>query len=460
MPGRTLFVLVGTLMLSAPVRGEDWPQWLGTQRDGIWRETGTLDALDEGAVKVRWRAPVAGGYAGPAVAAGRVFVTDFIPAPQQPRPDTSGQRPTGKAGTERVICLDEANGTVLWTHEYPCTYGIDYGSGPRATPTVEGDVVYTLGAEGHLFCVDVKTGKPVWQKHFAEGKAPTPMWGYAAHPLVEGDLLICLTGPAEDGKLVTAFDKKTGEVRWTALKAKEPGYCPPTILEAGGLRQLIIWHPEAVNSLDPATGKVHWSQPFGPVRFGVSIATPRHLKHPELGDLLFISSSWNGSMMLKLEAAGPKASVLWKRAGKGNTTRGGLHVLMAPPLVTATHVYGVSNGGELRCLDAATGEVLWETYEATTGDEFANWATAFLVPNPTPDKTFLFNEQGEMILAKLTPQGYEERGRTRLLEPSDTQPGRPVLWCHPALANRSVYWRNDKEIVCFSLAAERTPEAK
>ena len=452
---RTCSLAFGVLLIVSSARAEDWPQWLGTQRDGVWREGGTLDAVGDEAVKVRWRVPVGGGYAGPAVAAGRVFVTDFVPAPAQPKPAGGGgqQAPRGKAGVERVICLNEADGEVLWTREYPCTYSIDYGSGPRATPTVDGDRVYTLGAEGHLFCLDVRTGEPLWQKHFAQGKAPTPTWGYAAHPLVEGDLLICLTGPSEAGKLVTAFDKKTGEERWSALSAKEIGYCPPVIVEAGGVRQLVIWHPESVNALDPATGKVYWTQPFGPVQFGVSIATPRHLKHPKHGDLLLVSSSWDGAMMLKLDPAAPKASVLWNRAGKGNTKKGALHVLMAPPMVTDTHVFGVSNGGELRCLDAATGDVLWETYDATTGDEFANWSTAFLVPNRTPDKTFLFNEHGDMILAKLSPQGYEEVGRTKLLQPTDPQPGRPVLWCHPALANRSVYWRNDKELVCVSAAA-------
>jgi outer membrane protein assembly factor BamB len=159
-------------------------------------------------------------------------------------------------------------------------------------------------------------------------------------------------------------------------------------------------------------------------------------------------------MVLKLDPAAPKASVLWQRAGKGRTTKGALHVLMAPPATTATHIYGVSNGGELRCLDAATGDVVWETYAATSGEEFSNWSTAFIVPAPTPDKSFLFNEHGDMILAQLSPPGYKELGRTNLLKPSNNDAGRPVLWCHPALANRSVYWRNDKEIVCFSAAAD------
>jgi outer membrane protein assembly factor BamB len=427
---------------------DDWPQWLGPKRDGIWRESGTIDALPTGAqLPVRWRAPIAGGYAGPAVAGGKVFVTDFVQSSK------SGSR----AGVERVHCLYEAGGKSIWTHEYPVRYGLDYGAGPRATPTVDGERVYTLGAEGHLNCIDVKSGKPVWSKHFADDGAATPTWGYASHPLVDGEKLICLTGPAPAGKLVTAFNKKTGDVLWTALKAKEIGYCPPTIVEAGGVRQLIIWHPESVNSLDPETGKVYWSHPFGPVRYGVSIATPRLIKHPTEGNLLFISSSWDGSMVLKLDAKEPKANVLWKKAGKGRTTAGALHVLMAPPAVTPTHLFGVSNGGELRCVDAATGEVVWNTYAATTGEEFANWSTAFIVPTPTPEKCFIFNEHGEVILASLTPQGYNELGRANVLKPTNTDAGRPVLWCHPALANGSVYWRNDKEIVCCDLATSVRP---
>lgn len=428
--------------ITLPLRADDWPQWLGPQRDGIWREQGLIDSLDGSAKSlIRWSAKVGGGYSGPAVAGGRVYVTDFTP-------DSAAGKNTG---IERLLCLDESSGTNVWTHEYPCTYGIDYGTGPRATPTVDDDRVYTLGAEGHLFCLDGKTGKPIWSRHFAEAGAATPTWGYAAHPLIDGDKLICLTGPAPQGRLVTAFDKRTGNVLWQALKGKDLGYCPPMICQAGGVRQLIIWDPEAIHSLDPETGKEYWSQSFGPVRYGVSIATPRLIKHPEHGDLLLISSSWDGSMVLKLDPKQPKASVLWERAGKGRATKNGLHVLMAPPAVTSTHIFGVSNGGELRCLDAANGNVLWETYAATSGEEFANWSTAFIVPAPTPKNAFIFNEHGEMILASLTPTGFKEIGRTKLMEPTNHDAGRPVLWSHPALANRSVYWRNDREVVCIQL---------
>jgi outer membrane protein assembly factor BamB len=254
----------------------------------------------------------------------------------------------------------------------------------------------------------------------------------------------------------------TGDVLWTALKADDIGYCPPTIVQAGpyhptrgraGPRQLIIWNPESVNSLDPETGKVNWTQPFGPVKYGVSIATPRAIRGGfGIEDMLLVSSSWDGAMALQLGGIEPPtATVKWQRAGKGRTTAGALHVLMAPPATDGAHIYGVSNGGELRCLDTRTGDVLWETYAATSGDEFANWSTAFIVPNPGPDHSLLFNEHGEMILARLDPKGYTELGRTKLIEPTNKDAGRPVLWCHPALANGCVVWRNDREIVSFEL---------
>jgi outer membrane protein assembly factor BamB len=150
-----------------------------------------------------------------------------------------------------------------------------------------------------------------------------------------------------------------------------------------------------------------------------------------------------------------------------------LHALMAAPLVRGGHVYGVHARGQLRCLDALTGDVKWETLAATTGtDEPADYATAFIVPHEpaTGGKTnadagatnhvFIANESGDLILARLSPRGYEEVSRAKLLAPTNSDAGRPVVWSHPAFANRSIYWRNDKELVCASLAAAGRDETK
>lgn len=445
---------------------DDWPQWLGPQRDGVWRETGIVDKFPAGGPKVRWRTPIGAGYAGPAVANGRVYITDRVlpagvVAPGDKNPsDSFGRKPT--PGKERVLCLDEASGKVLWKHEYDCTYEVSYAAGPRTTPVVANGKVYTLGTMGDLLCLDAKTGEVLWSKNFPKDYgAAVPLWGFSAHPLLDGDRLICIVG--ERGSVAVAFHKDTGKEIWRALTANEPGYAPPMLFEVGGKRQLIIWHPESVNALDPETGKVYWSEPFGQQKIGggkgmlkaaLSIPTPRLA-----GDMLFLTAFYDGPLMLKLKPDVGAAEVVWR--GKSRSEQpdqtDGLHSIMSTPVIKDGHIYGVCSYGELRCLDAKTGQRLWATRKATTKDEEPlRWANAFLVPQG--DRFVLFNELGDLILARLTPKGYDEISRANILEPTNRMagpPGRRVIWSHPAFANRSVYARNDREIVCVSLAAER-----
>jgi len=428
--GLTLLALAGC---SAAAFAEDWPQWLGPQRDGVWRETGILQKFPAGGPKVLWRTPLGGGYAGPAVAAGRVYVMDR----------------QHDAGTERVLCLDEKTGKELWKHEYACSYaGLAYPAGPRCTPTVVGDKVYALGAMGRLMCLDAQTGKVLWEheltrKYQVKGK-DFPRWGYSAHPLVDGDKLYCLAGG--QGSIAVAFDRNTGKELWRALSASEPGYCPPMIYEFGGRRQLIIWHPDAVNGLDPETGKVLWSQPFQ-LKAGLSIPTPRKSENR-----LFLTAFYDGPLMLQFNQGESTPAVAWKGKGKSEVDTDGLHSIMPTPVIKDGHIYGVCSYGQLRCLKEATGERLWETYQATSGQK-ARWGNAFLTPNG--DRFFLFSEKGDLIIARLTPKGYEELDRAHLLKPTgDAGFGtrRAVVWSHPAYANKCAFVRNDEEIICVSLA--------
>src|SRR5262249_4040199 len=142
----------------------DWPQWLGPKRDGVWRETDLIEKFPKGGPKVLWRTKIGAGYSGPAVADGRVFVTDRVLADGAKNPDNAFARPKVE-GKERVLCLDEAKGTVIWEKEYDCTYKISYALGPRTTPVVTKDKVYTLGAMGDLYCFDVKNGDILWKKN-------------------------------------------------------------------------------------------------------------------------------------------------------------------------------------------------------------------------------------------------------------------------------------------------------
>jgi outer membrane protein assembly factor BamB len=412
---------------------EDWPQWGGPLRDGVWRETQVVDQLPHvdsatGMLPRKWTAKIGSGYAGPAVADGHVFVTDRI----------------ADQNLERVLCFDAETGKELWKYEYEARYTISYPLGPRATPSVDGNRVYTLGAMGHLFCFDVASAKIIWQKNLpADFGTKIPAWGMAGAPLVDGDQLIVLAG-GTPGAMVVSLDKQTGKERWRALDGPEPGYCAPVILEFGGRRQLIIWHPQAVVGLNPATGKTLWEVPFA-VQSGLTIPTPR-----KIGGRLFVTNFYNGPLMIDLGADGVSPNVLW-RTGAQSTERknDSLHAIMCSPIVTEDCIYGIGSYGELRCLDTKTGKIVWETHDATGRDR---WWNAFLVPHG--DRVVISNEQGDLIVATLSRDGYKELSRAKMIEPTQPVSRRMTVWSHPAYAMRSVFARNNGELIRVNLAKE------
>jgi outer membrane protein assembly factor BamB len=427
-------------------RADDWPQWMGPARDGVWREGGIVGTIPAGGLPVKWRAEVKGGYSGPAVAAGRVYLMDYDRRSGDLANDP-GTR-TALAGRERILCLDAATGRLLWKHEYDRDYSMSYASGPRCTPTVSDGMVHALGAEGDLTALDAETGRVIWARDLRKDySAPTPMWGFCGHPLVDGDRLVCLVGGP--GSVAVAFDRKTGREIWRALSASEAGYCPPSIIEAAGVRQLVIWDADNVNALDPATGRVLWSQPLKPA-YGMSIMAPRVGRTP-LGQVLYASGIGRVGALYSLSADKPGATIAWRGDPKsaiycGNST----------PFIAGGTIYGCDcETGFLTAADLATGRRLWETGRPTMGDRRGRHGTAFLVrqgDGAADDRTWLASETGDLILARLTPAAYEELGRMRLLAPTNECFGREVVWSHPAFANRCVFARNDRELVCVSLA--------
>ncbi len=431
---------VTLLFLALPgARADDWPQWLGPKRDSVWRETGIIDKFPEGGPKVKWRAPVAWGYAGPAVAGGKIYVADFVTDADIRKLNSPAPSSKKVSGTERVLCLDAATGKELWKREDATAYQVSYPGGPRCTPTVHDGKVYTLGAEGRLLCLDAASGKEVWAKDFKKDyAAKTPFWGFSGHPLVEGDKLICVVG---GDPVAVAFDRNTGKELWKALTAKEPGYCPPTLIEAGGKKQVVIWHATSINGLDPETGKVYWSVPLDP-NFAMAIATPR-----QVGDTLF-ATGYGKAVLLDLAKDKPEVKEVWR--GKPSTA---LYAINATPFVEDGMIYGVDQPGQLRGVKLETGERVWDTSDPVSGTKRPQGSgTAFLVKNG--DRFFLFNETGNLIIARLTAKGYEEVSRWKMLEPTNNAFGRDVVWSHPAFADKCVFARNDKEIVCASLASE------
>ena len=433
----------------APSAGDDWPQWRGPERDGVWRESGIVDRLPTGGPPVVWRTPIDPGYSGPAVANGRVFVMDrqrTLDAGGEVAPADDGSLP----GKERLRCHDANTGKLLWETDYDCSYRLYFPLGPRTTPLIAGNRVYTLGAMGHLRCSDFDDGRLIWSRQFVdEYQAPVPAWGWAAHPLVVDDLVVCLVGGP--GAAVVAFDAATGEERWRALSADEVGYSAPILIHAGGTRQLIVWLDTAIYSLDPATGKPLWSEPHpaegNPMRPVVHIISPAFSP-----PWLLVSEHYQGSTMLKLADDAPRAVVEW-RSSRG---RPELNAMLASPVFKDNHLFGLTSDGVLRCLESSTGAVRWETVAVTGKRKQAN-ASAFLVPQE--DRCFIFNDQGDLIMARLTAERYEEVDRAHILKPSSFARGRNVVWSHPAFANRCMYARNDEELICVSLAKETPGEA-
>ncbi|MEM7455936.1 MAG: PQQ-binding-like beta-propeller repeat protein [Planctomycetota bacterium] len=429
-----LFCCLVSMPLASMSSADDWSQWLGNDGNSEWNESGILTSFPENGPNVLWRADIASGYAGPAVVGNHVFVADYVIEEGENRPDPSTR--TQLKGIERIVCLDAASGEMLWKYEHPCEYAISYAYGPRATPTVNDGHVYGLGAEGHLCCLNAETGDVVWSKELKDeyNLTEAPIWGFAAHPMIAGDTLYTIAGG--EGSVVVALDKKTGEQKWSALSAENQGYCPPVMINAGGVDQLIVWHPESVNGLNPENGEVYWSVELEPA-YAMSIIAPQQYE-----DFLLVTGLQGSSLLLRLHDDEPAVTEVWR--GKG------IHPDHNPPVIVDGYIYGVDVNGRLRCIDLERGERVWESMATCPDGRPQSSTTGFVVKNG--DQYFLANELGELILAKMSPDGFEEVGRTKVLEPTSFTFGRDVVWSHPAFANKCVYWRNDKEIVCISLA--------
>jgi outer membrane protein assembly factor BamB len=419
-------------LLSAPLRAEDWPQWRGPNRDGMWHETDILESFPADGLKVRWRVPIGWGYSSPVIVKRRVYLTDC-----------QGTLPKAK---ERILCFEEATGKLLWDYSTDVTYTKDTyyvdkngrpttpGQTPTSTPIVNSGKVYSVGMPGNVICLDVLKGNLLWKKDLAKeyqlGEFSCPK----ASPLIENDLLIVFIGGKPDA-CVVALDKNSGKEVWRGLDDTLT-HSSPIAITTGGKRQLIVWTNEAISSLDPATGKIYWRERFLTSSDYV-ISTPVFR-----ADLLLI-----GGLMLKLDLEKPAASVLWP-----NTKAISRRILSntSTALLQDGYVFSAKSNGQFVCLEAKTGKQLWETDKVTDLKGGAS-----IHPTPNGNSVFLYTEKGELILAKLSSKGYKEISRTRLVEPTYPFGGRNVAWSPPAYANRCVFARSDKELICLSLAAKQ-----
>jgi len=429
MRGTLKIVIIIGLLLILQGCATNWPQWRGPGRDGVWRDKGIVEKFDKPQLPALWRTEIANGYSGPTVADGRVYVTDRLTSPTE---------------VERVHCFDAGTGKEIWSYSYDCEYQkVGYPDGPRASVTINDGRAYSLGAMGNLFCFDAAKGDVLWSKDLKiEYEIKMPIWGIASSPLVENDLFIVQIGGKNNACLV-AFDKTTGEERWRALDDRA-SYSAPIIIEQAGKRVLVCWTGDSVAGLDPKTGKLHWQHPFKPFRMVLNIATPVF----ENG-YLFVSGFYDGSFLLKVDPDELTVEKVWRRKGASERKTDSLHCCISTPLIQGDYIYGVDSYGELRCLELQTGDRVWESLEAVPK---ARWANIHMVRHE--DKIWMFNERGELIICKLSPEGFHEISRTRIIEPTRGQLGQRggVCWAHPAFANKHVYVRNDRELLCIDLS--------
>ncbi|MBL7039587.1 MAG: PQQ-like beta-propeller repeat protein [Pirellulaceae bacterium] len=428
----TLFAIVFLVFSSTRSTADEWPQWRGPNRDGVWAETGVVDGFSSPQIERKWSVPISSGYCGPTVADGRVYVTDRVIEPED---------------IERVHCFDWQTGGKIWSFSYDCEYrGFSYTAGPRASVLIDEGRAYSLGAAGHLFCFDAAEGAVLWSKDLRRDyKIRMPLWGIAASPVVEGGLLILQIG-GEDEACLIALDKMTGEQRWTALP-DVASYAAPIVIDQCGKRVLVCKTGDRIVGLGAATGKLHWAVPVPWKSWPIGIATPVLDR-----DMLLTTEAHKGTLLLRLSTDSLTVDELWHRGRQNSEDKTALHCLISTPYVDGDFIYGADSRGVLRCLRLDTGKQVWEDRTAVPEDRFA---TIHLIRNG--DRTWLFNEQGEMIIARLTPQGFNEISRAKLLDTTTEQLPRRrggVTWSHPAFAYRHVFARNDKELVCADVSAK------
>jgi outer membrane protein assembly factor BamB len=423
-----MIILLAALLPNLNVQGVEWPQWRGPTRDGVWTESGVRKSLPD-QLTPRWRTKIGAGYSGPTVAGGKVYVMDRVDEPTE---------------VERVHCFQWDTGKPIWTHEYECSYaGVSYQAGPRCSVHIVDNLAYSLGTMGHMFCFEAATGEIVWQKDLnADYAIDMPIWGISAAPVIEDDLLIVPVS-GKDAWLV-AFDRKTGKEQWKAFSDRG-NYSAPIIIDQAGKRVLVCWSGDRVIGASPETGALYWEYPLKAKSMPLACATP--LLH---GDRLFLTAFYDGCATLKLGQDSPTAKEVWRRRGQNERRTDGLHSIISTPIALGDHVYGVDSYGELRCLSLADGSRIWEDKTAVPRNR---WATIHFVKNG--EHIWMFNERGELLIGKLTPKGFEEVDRSKLIEPTRVQLNRRggVCWSHPAFAYKHVFARNDNELVCADLTA-------
>lgn len=391
---RLLCLLVPTLAWAA-----DWPQWRGMHRDGISPETGLLDSWPKGGPPLVWKIQGLGeGYASSAIANGRLFIQ-------------------GERGDEEFVLAFDANtGKQLWRAQTGKSFHESHGYGPRSTPTVDGDRVYTLAADGMLVCLDAASGKRNWGYNVVDRfRGHVPHWGISESPLVEGGRLIVT--PGGSGAAVVALDKTNGKVLWQS-QSDRPAYSSPMPFDAGGARGIVVFTSDAAIGLDAANGQFLWR--YGKVANGTAnIATP--IVHD--GNIFLSSDYGTGCVLLKI--AGKNASEVYFNRDMRNH--------YSTSVLVGDYLYGYSSN-ILTAMKFETGEVAWRNRSVGKGSLI--YAERHL---------YCLGEDGVMGLVEATPAGYHETSRFEI-----PHGGLPT-WSQPVIADGKLYLREQDNLFCYNI---------
>ncbi len=378
----------------------DWPQWRGPHRDGISAETGRLDSWPKGGPPLLWKTQGLGeGYASSAIADGRLFIQ-------------------GQQGDEEfVLALDANTGKQLWRSHTGIPFKESRGYGPRGTPTVDGDRVYALAADGMLVCLDAATGKRIWGYNVVDHfHGHVPHWGISESPLVEGDRIIVT--PGGSGAAVVALDKTNGKVLWQS-QSDGAAYSSPMAFDAGGTRQLAVFTADAALGLDFATGKLLWR--YERVANGTAnIATP--IVHD--GEIFVSSDYGTGCVLLKVAAGGNASEVYFNRDMRNH---------YSTSVLVGDYLYGFSSS-ILTAMKFETGEVAWR--DRSVGKGSLIYAEKHL---------YVLGEDGIVALVDATPSGYHEISRFEI-----PKGGFPT-WSQPVIANGKLYLREQDNLSCYNI---------
>lgn len=443
--------------------GEDWPEFLGPRRDGISGETGLLEKWPQAGLKVIWKMPIGEGYSAPSIRGNRLVLF---------------HRPGDE---EAVECFEADTGKPLWRYAYPTDYRDPYGynGGPRCTPLVTGNRIYTFGAEGMLTCLDLAAGKEIWQRNTAKDfDIPRAFFGVGATPILEGTRLIVMVGGHPKSGVV-AFDAASGKTilenvgpeTWPAPPvrierdrppAKLASYAAPLAATIHGKRHVLCFMRPGLVSLDPETGETNFSFWFrSTIHDSVNAARP-----VVVDDLVFLSAAYEtGAALLKVHPDGKEYDVVWSDGDAMQTH-------WSTCIHHHGYLYGFSGrhepGSTFRCIEMTTGKLLWQTRDVNADDEpdpraglgatvpkFYGRGSAILAEG----KFIVMGERGTLALVEVSPRKFTEISRVKYPEagyPSWVAPvlSRKRLYLNVARDARDAFGRHAYEyhLLCLDLA--------